>query len=106
MTEPDERASALAEYESRTRRADDLLRRFALREYRADGANAHLTDCPDAAVAELDSQDGSYGCETGCDYLTLTVTVTCSHDETEEFSYGEFGDLARIIEALEREASA
>jgi hypothetical protein len=91
----------------RNERVETLLRGFVLDEYRKEGRGLgeHLTDCPDLVVAELDANDGTYGCQTGCDYVRFEAVLTCPHGERTEWEWGDFGELAYIIEDLEaREA--
>lgn len=92
--------------------ADELLRRYVLRQYREE-ANRHLPpaqrlhmqDCPDAAVTYLDASGGSYGCDTGCEYMRFEATITCPHEQPVEWEWGDFGELAYLIEDLEKEAA-
>lgn len=97
-----DQAAALAERERQARRARGLLETFVLREYRDEGGhNAHLTGCDVAVIAEFESSDGTYGCDTGCEYLTLRAVITCPHGEAEEFTYGEFGAISELVTELE-----
>lgn len=84
--------------------ADDLVARWLVREYRARMSahdnNAHLRGYRDLAV-EWSGRDETYDCDTGCEHLVLSVTMTCSHGRRETFEYGTFGHLASLIETLE-----
>lgn len=90
-------------------RADELVARYILRVYREQHARVdgtpttHLAGCAEAQVTDPDAQNGTYGCDTGCDYYTLTATISCPHGETEDYEYGDFGEIAYLIEDLERE---
>jgi hypothetical protein len=84
-------------------RADRLLRAYVLGEYRDDWPHGHIGQCPEAKVLEFDSRNGSYGCETGCEYLRLEASVGCPHEDPVDYEYGEFGDIAGLITDLEQE---
>lgn len=84
--------------------ADELVTAYILDQYRKSTLNiGHLSTCPDVRVEDPDYTDGSYGCDTGCEYVTFDAVITCPHGEREEFEYGEFGDLAGIISWLQDE---
>lgn len=82
-----------------TTRADRLVELYILDLWRDD--NPDHADCPSLAVADADASGGTYGCETGCDYVTLTAMVGCEHQAPAEFEYGDFGEMWSLIEALE-----
>lgn len=84
-------------------RANRLVAAWILREFRSDGDDAHLRACPEAAVAEGEAFDSQYGCDTGCEYARWEAVITCPHGVRAEFEYGEFGELAYIIEELEKD---
>lgn len=100
----EQRLAAERERELKAQHANTLLERFVIREFRSENAGTHLGECPDLAVADLDARDGSYGCDTGCEYLRLEASLTCPHEPhpTVVFTYGEFGDMSRLIEDLVR----
>ncbi|MCA1223439.1 hypothetical protein [Streptomyces sp. 8L] len=94
--------------------ADALVARYILRKFHeqtrsnldspipsfrnsVSEAARHLVDCPDLHVSEQDASDGLYGCETGCEYARLEATLGCSHGLSEEYEYGEFGEMADMI---------
>lgn len=85
--------------------ANELVNRYALTQYQLDHRESsfreptHLATCPDAS-ANASGRDGVYGCETGCEYVRFTATISCPHGETEKYTFGEFGELASIIEGL------
>lgn len=95
--------------------ADDLLRAYVLEQFRdeydSDGYAAshprevHIARCEEASVLESDGRDGSYGCETGCEWLTLEASISCPHGEPVEYEYGEFGDIPGLIWSLEKMAA-
>ncbi len=84
--------------------ANELLERFIIKEFRSEHSGEHIGECLELAVADLDGRDGSYGCDTGCEYLQLQALITCPHaaHSAVAFTYGEFGDMAGLIEALEK----
>lgn len=85
-------------------RAAALLARWVLGQYRdqpAGSGNQHLRACPQAVATDVDGGDGAYGCDTGCDYVRLEAVISCPHGERDEYEYGDFGELAWIIEDLE-----
>lgn len=84
-------------------RANQLVAVWIFGEYRAEGGDAHLRECPDAKVSSAEGGDGVYGCTTGCEFVRLEATVSCSHGhEDPSWSYGAFGDLPDIIADLEK----
>lgn len=86
--------------------ADEKVAAWILRKYRDDGsanpkAWQHLKACPEATVSHTEGNDGMYGCDTGCEYARLEATISCPHGFVdEEFEYGEFGELADILEGI------
>lgn len=85
--------------------ANQLVAAWIVRRYRSDGKNEHLRGCSDAVV-EVEGYDGQYGCDTGCEYARLEATLTCRHgDRDEDFEYGQFGELADLLEEIEAEES-
>jgi hypothetical protein len=86
--------------------ADEKVRKYVLWKYqRTDRENyhepKHLHDCPSIRIVELDAFDGSYGCDTGCEYYRFESTITCDHGETDDYTWGQFGELAMLLEDLE-----
>ena len=88
--------------------SDELLADFVLRRYRhengvpprgRDMQPSHLATCPSTCVVDLDARNGTYGCDTGCEYYRLEATLHCDHEET-DFEFGDFGELADLIEDL------
>jgi hypothetical protein len=88
-------------------RAMNLVRDYVLDRFRAEfrydrrDALAHLAQCPSTRANLTEAEDGSYGCETGCEYARFTALFNCDHDHVFSYEYGEFGDLAMLIEDLE-----
>ncbi len=95
--------STWEERERREAEINALVTRFVLRTYREEGDNAHLKACTDISATDTEGRDGSYGCNTGCDYVTFEATITCPHGERGDFEWGDFGSMDTIIEELEQE---
>ena len=89
--------------EEREQRADVLVSRYTLAKYRESGEaeNAHLKVCPEAVTEDPESHNGTYGCDTGCEYVRFEATITCPHGQREDFEWGTFGELSYILEDLE-----
>jgi hypothetical protein len=101
----DEVSAARAAYNAQTQRANDLLLAFTLREFQSEHAGEHLGKCLTAYVSELDPCNGAYGCDTGCEYLRLEAVISCEcGSQAQEFTYGEFGDIAGLVGNLIRDA--
>jgi hypothetical protein len=84
--------------------ADFLLRRWRAEEPNSyDAADGHLRTCLAAAVTEIDARNGSYGCDTGCEYVRLEATILCLHGEMLTYTYGDFGDLADLLVEVEED---
>jgi hypothetical protein len=63
----------------------------------------HLRRCPTLRVVSFGGSDGTYGCDTGCEYLRIEGQVVCDHDaEGAEFWVGEFGELVDFLADLDR----
>jgi hypothetical protein len=94
--------------------ADELLSKYILQEFRDeygggcwgvdDSRPYHLAHCEQAHAGDCDASDGTYGCETGCDWVTLTAAISCPHGEPYEYEYGSFGTIDSIIWEMERMA--
>lgn len=88
--------------------ADELLRDYVLQQFRKEYYNEaqprqlHLLECQETVVREADGTDGVYGCDTGCEYLRLECIMGCPHGEDIAYEYGEFGDIAFLIQGLEQ----
>jgi hypothetical protein len=84
--------------------ADEKVARFILREFR-DNAESdlerHLASCPEVTVTHVEGENGTYGCDTGCDYARMTADIQCPHMPAVEFEYGDFGEIAFILEDIE-----
>lgn len=87
------------------RAPDELAERLILRHARADAESRHLRECDGLTVVEPEAYDSFYGCETGCEYARLEARLTCPHGESEDFEYGEFGDITDMIEEMRRDAA-
>lgn len=86
-------------------RANERVAAYILEQFHdepGDGEAAeHLAACDGARVTNPDASNGTYGCDTGCDYTRFTATIACGHDQQIEFGYGEFGRLGDILVGLE-----
>src|SRR5690349_8589974 len=89
--------------------ADEHVARFVLAKYRDDFVSVsaaddkkHLAKCLDTTVRHVVGSDGFYGCESMCEYATLTAAVSCPHGFSDEYEYGEFGDLGDLLRDVER----
>ncbi|MEU0624942.1 hypothetical protein ABZ329_29295 [Streptomyces rubiginosohelvolus] len=104
-------------------KADAIVSRYILRKFREETkANmtsplpsfrarvsesaAHLVSCPDLRVVDQEATNGSYGCDTGCDYARLEADLICSHGMREEYEYGDFGELADMLQEIRSEQLA
>jgi hypothetical protein len=80
--------------------------RWILAKYRTENscavrcAHPHLVECSDAAVTDLNGTNGTCGCETGCEYAVLTATISCPHGDMDDWKYGEFGDMASMLDEI------
>lgn len=87
--------------------ADERVRRLILRRYRsaADGVAFpdHLQRCPEVYVDQADARDGSYGCDTGCEYVRFEATIRCPHGGSSQFDWGDFGELTDMLEEMDAE---
>ncbi len=81
-------------------RADALVAAYVMDQYREEHPKRHKATCADASTSEVDKQDGQYGCDTGCEYARLSTEIVCPHEPAEDYDYGEFGDIAGIVEYL------
>jgi hypothetical protein len=87
-------------------RANELTARFILRTFREEEAGHHLATCPTARVVEQDASNGTYGCDTGCPYARLEAVIGCDCGQRTDFEYGDFGDIADMLEEIYREEAA
>jgi len=88
--------------------ADERVALFILKTYREPGEadNAHLRDCPDVTVEDPDAYDGTYSCDTGCEYARFEAVITCPHEEREQFEWGGFDRIGDILNEMEKEEAA
>ena len=91
-------------------RATNLVRDYVLdrfrAEYRFDPRDVikHLAaECTLVKATLTEAEDGSYGCDTGCEFVRFTALITCDHGQEFCYEYGTFGDLAMLIEDLEKD---
>ena len=88
--------------------ADQKVERLVLARFLEDEEGAadytvagHLVKCPSLRVWDAEGRDGSYGCDTGCEYVTLEADLVCGHEGFEyTYTYGTFGDLDSLLEDL------
>lgn len=73
---------------------DEQLDAWLWEKASADG----VICCNSATVQAIDAYDGSYGCETGCEYARLEAVVTCDVHGKKDWEYGTFGDLASLLD--------
>jgi hypothetical protein len=82
-------------------RANEKVARYILEQFKDepgdDPAAQHLAACDTACVTEPDATNGTYGCDTGCDYTRFEAVIACDHGRRYEFEYGEFGMLSDIL---------
>lgn len=91
--------------------ADALFERTILRKLRndeldgwpSDDPERHLRTCPAAAVEAVEGTNGTYGCDTGCEFARLEAVVRCPHGVRADVEYGQFGMLADLIADMEAE---
>ncbi len=87
-----------------TTQADAIVAAWVLKQYRQEHVRpltvTHKSACPDASVQEVETTNGTYGCDTGCEYSTFKAQVTCPHEPPEDYTYGTFGDLPWILESI------
>lgn len=85
-------------------RANERVADYIMRQLRGEPGDSptaqHLANCDSARVTNPDAQDGTYGCDTGCDYTTFTATIACGHGQQMDYEYGEFGMLSDILSGL------
>lgn len=81
---------------------DDLVQRYILRKYREGHPRTHLAKCDEIELVDPSAEDGYYGCDTGCEYFRFEATLRCSHGESVEYEWGDFGMMADLFPALDR----
>lgn len=85
-------------------RADKKVARYILEQFKGepgdDLAAQHLAACDSVRVTDPDAENGTYGCDTGCDYTRFEAVIVCDHGQRYEFEYGEFGMLSDILWSL------
>lgn len=81
--------------------ADEKVAEFVKQRFREARYGAgHLATCESLTVNHAVGDDGTFGCETGCEYVRLTATLSCDHGESTEYEYGTWGTLADLLEDL------
>jgi hypothetical protein len=61
----------------------------------------HLRKCSTVYASPKEGYDGAYGCETGCEYARLEAIIYCQDGVSIDYKYGEFGELADILQDME-----
>lgn len=93
--------------------ANQLLAAYVVREFRDDyrdcagtgqEKHSHLANCPTVDVHRYNAVNGLYGCDTGCDYVRFEAVIMCMcpGEWTVDYEFGTFGEIAYILEELER----
>lgn len=91
--------------------ANEKLNRLVLYMFRQNTDEAvgdpdavtHLVACAGARAVDAEGRNGTYGCDTGCEYATLEASITCLHGHRVRFEYGEFGDMAMLFDQMDRD---
>lgn len=78
---------------------DEKVRQYILSRYREERPQAHLSTCPSATVTEDEADFRSFY-DTGVEGMWFTARLTCPH-ESEEYEFGELGDLPSILSELD-----
>jgi hypothetical protein len=90
-------------------RANDRVARYILAQFKNEPGNEaaaqHLAHCESVRVIDPDASNGTYGCDTGCDYTTFEAVIACDHGQQIDYEYGEFGLLSDILWDLDREGT-
>ena len=61
----------------------------------------HLRKCKTVSAIPKEAYDSTYGCDTGCEYVRLAAVIYCQDGMSIDYEYGDFGDLADILEDME-----
>jgi hypothetical protein len=91
-------------------KADELVKRYILRQYRKATRDAgqdddHLANCPDVTVEEAEARFALFY-DTGVDGVMFTATLRCPHGASFDYEYGELGDLPDILRDMEDDGDA
>ena len=81
---------------------DEKVAGMIVRKWLAEADDEHLRICAEIVVTHPEAYDSSYGCDTGCEYVRLEADLSCPHGHAQRFEYGEFGDLAMLLEEIGR----
>jgi hypothetical protein len=88
--------------------ADQLVDQYILKRFRLDHPEHRA--CQELHVVQADAEDGTLGPPTWCDNVTFTAIIACGGPceapAPRPYVYDELGDLAGIIEQLDREQAA
>jgi len=90
--------------------ADDKVARMVAQMYREEilfdtnplDYQLHLASCKTMEAQNAERSDGSYGCDTGCEYMELEATIKCDCPAIADdpWSYGSFGDTSTLLANL------
>jgi hypothetical protein len=83
--------------------ADERVSRLIAQIYREEGGNEHLTECSGLTIADPDVTSGPGACDTGCERVGFTATLTCPHGARDEFEWSDWGELSDLLEKLDDE---
>jgi len=94
-----------------TESADDKVTRMVAQMYReqtlfdpaALDYQLHLASCDTMRAENAEAINGSYGCESGCEYMDLEALIKCDCPTIadEEYTYGTFGDTYWLLGHLD-----
>ena len=80
--------------------ADEKVNAWLLDQFKSDYLGSHFRECEGPfEVLHTEAENGSYGCETGCEYARLRATFVCPHVRV-EWEYGDFGDIASMLHGI------
>jgi len=105
---PERFTDPLAELEAQADHASHLLRSFIANKFRHAYPDHHLSACHHAMIFTFESTGQSCGCASGCDCANLDAVIGCDcfNHEPVHFTYGEFGDLVSIVQAIEENVTS
>lgn len=93
------------EFDDLSARANKAIADYVLKQYKSLGYyqtnKEHLKKCDEAVIELKTATDGSYGCDTGCEYFRIESVISCPHGETDNYEHGEFGMMWYDVDGLE-----
>jgi len=94
-----------------TESADDKVNRLVAQMFREQTLfdtnpldyQLHLASCDTMRAESAEATNGSYGCDTGCEYYELEAVIKCECPDAadEQYSYGSFGDTYYLLSHLD-----